>query len=403
MKVSITPIYQIKSGNTDHIIQFIPIKYKEILSNKKIVFNGMNLKTDIIINMMNEIINKYITTYDIKFDLWSILLKKKFGKNYNSYIQYLESINFITLISNYYVGKKCKTYKLTDIESTLNLTRIKITDKVLIKKYSKEHLRKSFLEINESPINIELRHKLVDDLYQVNIDYDASINFINKLFADGKIDKEKQIRNIQSIEGINSGNIFFKFDEYGRLHTNFTTLRKEIRKNFLFINNDTLDEIDVKNSQPLFFTLLLIKEYGIEQLDKECVNFIDLVRNGLIYDDLLKKLKLKSREDAKILMYKVLFGDNTNDTDENNMFNKIYPSIFNYIVELKKHNQTYKEFSHQLQKMESNFIFNQVAQELKNRFPSIVFFTVHDSIIFPKSYKEEVKLVFNYYMKKLIN
>ena len=46
------------------------------------------------------------------------------------------------------------------------------------------------------------------------------------------------------------------FDDFGRFHTNYTILKKEIRNNYLTISNEMLIEIDVKNSQPLFFAVL---------------------------------------------------------------------------------------------------------------------------------------------------
>ena len=53
-------------------------------------------------------------------------------------------------------------------------------------------------------------------------------------------------------------------------------------------------------------------------------------------------------------------------------------------------------------KMESKFIFNDVINEVYDTYPEIVLFTVHDSIIFPKSYKEKVKTIFDKHFKILI-
>ena len=64
--------------------------------------------------------------------------------------------------------------------------------------------------------------------------------------------------------------------------------------------------------------------------------------------------------------------------------------------------KNYKELSHELQKMESDFIFNNVIKEIYETYPEITLFTVHDSIIFPKSYKHKVDVIFNKHFQKLI-
>ena len=58
--------------------------------------------------------------------------------------------------------------------------------------------------------------------------------------------------------------------------------------------------------------------------------------------------------------------------------------------------------SHELQKMESEFIFNNVIKEIYEIYPEITIFTVHDSILFPKSYQEKVEFIFNKHFDKLI-
>ena len=84
------------------------------------------------------------------------------------------------------------------------------------------------------------------------------------------------------------------------------------------------------------------------------------------------------------------------------MFNSIYPTVYEYIKEFKYLSDSYKSLSHELQSLESNFIFNKVVTEIKLKFPHIRLFTVHDSIVFPHKYQNEVELIFNDYLKKLL-
>lgn len=384
--------------NQDYLYQFLPSNYKYLTQKKKIEYRDINLKTDYLINIMHELIIKFYFTNDIYHNLWSVILRKKYGKHYNIYIDYLVKNKFMFLTSNYFSGKKAKSYKLNITD--LNIIKHKITDKILLNKYKKEYLYKTFISTTDSPININLRKKLVDDLYHVNLDYEKS----KKYLKDFKIDNIKYLKNINSIEGIKSGYIFFKFDSFGRLHTNFTVLKKHIRQNYIKIDGEEVTELDIKNSQPFFFAVLLKNEIGEDKFNEETKKYVEIVKNGLIYDELLNKYpdKIKSRNDAKILMYKVLFGNNKDNKKENNMFRSLYPSVYEYILEYKNLSGSYKSLSHQLQVLESKTIFNDIITTIKEKIPQIKLFTVHDSIVFPKKYKNEVTFIFDYYINKLI-
>jgi hypothetical protein len=319
--------------------------------------------------------------------------------HYSFYIDYLIENKFMRMISNYYVSKKSKTYKLNITE--LDITRGKVHDPVLLKKYKKEYLERSLTEYNNSSIPIEIRRKLVDDLFHVKIDYYGALEYLNSV--KNKMETNKYFKNLNSIDSINSGYMFFKFDEYGRFHTNFTILKKDIRKNYLTIDDEELTEIDIKNSQPFFFGVLLKQEIG-DKLNEECIRYIEIVNNGLIYDELMDNFpdKILTRDSAKLVIYKVLFGSNGETKEPNIMFSKLYPTVYEYIKELKSMNKSYRELSHQLQKMESDFIFNVVIKQIMEKFPEIRVFTVHDSIIFPLKFKVEVETIFRTELNKLI-
>lgn len=306
------------------------------------------------------------------------------------------------MISNYYVGKKCKTYKINYIFLN-NIIRTSIKDKILLKKYSKDYLNQNFLYFNNSPIDLDLREKLVNDLYKIELKYDDALNYLNELKANKEIDNAKYLKNVSSIDSINTGHIFFKFDAFGRMHTNYTILKKEIRNKFLTIDGESISEIDIKNSQPLFLSKLLLTEIGEENFNEECFRFINLVKSGLIYDEMVEKMEnIEDRKDAKVIMYKILFGNNNEKNKYNIQFRKLFPTIYEYILELKSLDGSYKEMSHTLQKMESEFIFNKVVKTIKKVLPEIKLFTVHDSIIFPSKYYSEVSLIFNNHLKKEI-
>lgn len=388
-----------QDGKT-YLYQFIPKKFEHLIQKKKFEYHGVQLKTAYLINIIHELILKYYFTNDLYFNLWSIILRQKYGINYHIYIDYLVEQEFIFFVSNYYSGKKSKTYKL-NLET--DIIRCKVDDKVLLKKYQKDYMTRSFTAHDSSPIDLTLRKKLIDDLYHVEIDYKEAVRYLTDLRDTKAIELNKYIKNMSSVDSINTAHIFVKFDPYGRMHTNFTILKKYIRQQCLTIDNMTLDEIDIKNSQPFFFACFLKQEIGEEYFNDEVRRYVDSVKNGLLYDELLTKFPndIKNRDEAKIFTYKVLFGNNLDKKIECSLFNQLYPTVYNYIKEFKSLKKSYKELSHELQLLESNFIFG-VIEEIKRMYPHIRCFTVHDSIVFPKKYKEEVSLIFKQHLKKLI-
>ena len=391
----------VSQASDDYLFQFISKDFQYLTQQTKIQYKGINLKTSYLIHIIHELLIKYYFScnIEIKFNLSSMILKGKYGEYYNYYIDYLCENGFMSLVSKYYVGKKTNSYKI-DTKYVYDVVRWKNYDKILLKK-SKNRYETSITEMKGNSINADIRKGLIDSLDKIKIDFDGANNFIKKLKDADKIDESKYQRNMISIENIRDQNIYFNFDDYGRFHTNFTILKKEIRNNFLTINNEMLTEVDINNSQPLFFAVILKKE--LIHINGDTKKYFDLVKSGLLYDDIIQNSCITERSEAKELIYKVLFGNNLKANKKvNKIFQKLYPSVYEYILEFKEQRKNYKELSHELQKMESEFIFNHVIKEIYEKYPDIVLFTVHDSIIFPKSYQEKVEVIFNKHFQRLI-
>jgi hypothetical protein len=369
----------------------------------------VKLKTAYLVNIIHEFLLKNYFQRDellekeMKFNVWSVLLREKYGTFYNYYIDYLVEHNFMIMVSDYFKNQKARTYKLNP-RSIQEVKMRKIFDKVLVKKHGKEYLSKTFLYKNNSPIPLDIREKLVENLYNIDIDVDGSLKFINDLRSERKMDYNKYQKNLLSIENLGINNIFYKFDEYGRMHTNFTVLKKEIRKNFITFKGVPTYELDIKNSQPLFLIVLMIEKLPKSELIKPDVsNYINLVKNGLIYEYIVDNKIAKDRDSAKTMMYTVLFGQNGHKKKENTSFREHFPTVYEFIRNYKENARDYKILSHDLQHKESDFIYNKVIRHIMNSFPDVPLFTVHDSINVPIKYKDEIQNIFDYYVRNLIS
>ena len=371
-----------------YILQFLPESLEDISKISKIP--GTKLKTSYIIDIVHNLLLKYYFKKDNSFNLSSTILKEKYGHIYNYYIDYLTKNEIIILIRNYQKGKNARIYKLNDRIIRGEIKRYKNHDNVLLKKYRSAI---SMVDNDDYGKGIlpEVKKKLVNDLFFINIDYAKSIFFLDNINQDNDIYN----KNKYSVDCIKDNHIFYHFDDYGRMHTNFTILKSFIRKNCLLIDNDETCEIDIPNSQPLFL-YKLIKDNDIFIVnEQELELFKVLTTSGKLYQYLIDNCGYNmNRKEIKEVVYKVLFGRNYK-SNADNLFKKLFPTIHTFIKSYKREMGDYKILSYNLQRSESNLIFNKIIKKIMDLDSDIKLITVHDSIICARKYKDAVEIIFN--------
>lgn len=372
-------------------LQFLPKKLEDLAKNKKFEYKGQTLKTTYIIDIVHNLILKYYFKKDNKFNLMSTILKEKYGHLYNFYIDYLVDNNILEMIANYRAGRNARVYKINDSILKGEIKRYSNDDRTLLKKYKNNVSQVEEAGIKGSLIDDTVKAKLVDDLFYIDIEFDKSIFYLDNLK-----DRDNDIynRNRYSVECINDKHIFYHFDNYGRMHTNFTILKSFIRKNCLLINGEQTYEIDIKNSQPLFLTKI-IEDSGTRWVkEDEFELFKYLTMNGMYYQYIMDYLETTDKIAVKEMTYKVLFGKNAANSKADKIFIKLFPTIHNFIKLYKREYKDYKVLAYDLQKAESNLIFNKIIKEVMNTHPEIKMITIHDSIVIPESYKDLVNAIF---------
>ncbi len=382
-----------KIKNKQFSLQFLPECFNSIKDKKYLNFKEKKLKTSYLIDIVNSLILKYYFKRENKYVLNSLVLKDKYGYLYNYYINYLISLNVLKLKTNYKKGVSSRVYSLNEKIFKNSIKRYKNFDRVLLKKYKKKIFDSiDFSEPNTcSLIDISIRKKLISDLYDVKIDTDRSLIFMDML---AEKDYDVYNRNLYSIDCINNKHIFYHFDNYGRFHTNYTILRAFIRKNCLLIDGEETFEIDISNSQPLFLSKL-INDSGSSWVKKEEFEiFKYMTKSGLYYKYLQQELNIKDRNEVKNLTYKVLFGRNSHNSKADKLFKSLFPTIHNFIFLYKKEHGDYKVLAYKLQKMESNLIFNIIVKKIHDENSLVKIITVHDSIVVQKKFRTSVESIF---------
>lgn len=380
-------------------LQFLPECLYGISTIKSLEFNGVKLKTNYLIDIVHTLILKYYFKKENRFALNATVLKDKYGYLYNYYINYLVSNGVLVLKTNYQNGVTSRIYALDENIFVDKIKRYKNFDRVLLKKYKHKFIDMIHIDDTSKSSLIEplIKEKLVSDLFSVKIEYDRAIFFLDSLKHQ---DIDIYNRNIYSVDCINDKHIFYHFDSYGRMHTNYTILKSFIRKNCLLIDGEETCEIDIQNSQPLFLTKLI----DINMVDKkEFELFRQLTTTGTYYQYVMNQLGEKDKKKVKEMTYKVLFGRNIGSSKVDKQFKKLFPTIHQFIKTYKKENEDYRVLAYDLQKAESNLIFNIIIKKIIKFYPEIKLITIHDSIVIPRKYREEVNQIFEIELKREFN
>jgi len=380
-------------------LQFLPECLYGISNIKSLEFNGVKLKTNYLIDIVHTLILKYYFKKENRFALNATVLKDKYGYLYNYYISYLVSNGVLVLKTNYQNGVTSRIYALDENIFVDKIKRYKNFDRVLLKKYKHKFIDMIHIDdtSKSSLIDPFIKEKLVSDLFSVKIEYDRAIFFLDSLKHQ---DIDIYNRNIYSVDCINDKHIFYHFDSYGRMHTNYTILKSFIRKNCLLIDGEETCEIDIQNSQPLFLTKLI----DVNMVDKkEFELFRQLTTTGTYYQYVMYQLGETDKKKVKEMTYKVLFGRNIGSSKVDKQFKKLFPTIHQFIKTYKKENEDYRVLAYDLQKAESNLIFNTIIKKINQFYPEIKLITIHDSIVIPRKYREEVNQIFEIELKREFN
>jgi len=244
-------------------------------------------------------------------------------------------------------------------------------------------------------------------VYKVQINEAKAKQRVNEVYKENVL---QGVPNAESIKtyGLNEiakivrGEIYIRVSKTnGRYDSNFTRLPSYLVP-YLTINNLSLIEIDIANSQPFFAGCLFnpspevraimgnslyIYEKSLQLAEKEDVKqFIKLVSEGLFYDYMMSefdknKIPYTDRDDFKKQLFIVFFGRNSARYVSRSvkLFEKLFPNVFALFAHVKKgeHNQ----LAILLQKIESNIILNRVAPQISASFPELPFITKHDSLL----------------------
>lgn len=317
----------------------------------------------------------------------------------------LLQLGLIESDDNYIKGRKSIGYRIGYKYRKCKHTKVEITNNRLLKKI--QCVRQQM----ETNIELDVHQYLYKHLKTIAIDYD-------------KAKKEEEC--LISVDMINDKDWFFTNDKYGRVHTNITNLKSNMRK-YLRVDGTPLVELDIANSQPFFFSLILrsyilnngrLGEFNFvnslckpilkhnktfppnpyslrcDILHEDVRRYLDLVCSGGLYDYLFNMSNMKNIDKGKFkvkLFSEVFFCRNSWKTECTEIFSKEFPTVYQVIRRLKR--KDFRALSRLLQKIESNFVINQVVRGCMEA--GIFVTTIHDSILTKPCHEKLVRSLFH--------
>jgi hypothetical protein len=266
----------------------------------------------------------------------------------------------------YVEGEKCYGYRLGPTLVDARFRKYALTDEILARKVREDRYASIYAP---HPVH---RH-LLKWLFRLRIDAEGAMRELYRLPFIEPTDES-------AIEFIADQLFRFTVCDYGRVHTNITNLKGSLRP-FLNYHGQTFVNLDVANSQPLIFTLLLYERYG-RRLPGDAGRFREECQRGLFYEAMMDEAGIppEQRPSFKCAFFGcVLFCKNEPMKYHARVFRRQYPSVFDLVWSLKE--EDYTQLAKKLQRAESDLIIGHVAERFRREMPRKFVATIHDSVL----------------------
>lgn len=360
-----------------------------------------------------------------------------FNHNYKRYVKHLLDNGFILTDMNYIPGSKSMAFLLNNYKvHNAQVTQIPITDFVIRKNKRAElqidlnNIKKTDKKYNHITkwFNSKLQIDAVGATNMIEAMYPAQTGPIRGKKKGKPSDWAKRYKAIYAINKFANQEFYFSVDDnVGRFHSNLTNIKREIR-NFITYDGHKLVNVDIKNSQPLFSTLLLHKTFYEKQRSTlhfySFPSFLQLLlppsssnttnhsssTTIIMLVEKLKKLTSKgfgeyenyvnsgefykmlaeavypdlpyNKQNMKTMIFTILFSNNRFMGQEGAKpkkdFREHFPNVYEVFSLIKKKN--HRALAHLLQRIESTIMIGAVTSRIALERPNLPFFTIHDSI-----------------------
>jgi hypothetical protein len=439
-----------------------------IIKGNSQAFYGQNLKKEKALYVISALVKartsqrKRMIEEDTAFVNLSSKILSDVVRDYVKYINFFLGIGILST-DNYFIrGEKCIGYCLNAPYAGKKLKEIEVSNYVLRKAIKqqrtlmKEEQKKSTwgysyltgwwdsekLEIDiaaaydwiennkaEKILAINNNPKIKDKQYEIDIAIDTAEDF-------------KYL-----VSKIHNNTFRYGFRGIGhRFYNPISNLKKELRQ-FLTFDGKPLVNIDIKNSQPFFSTVLLKpsfwesnSKFNIQTLMKDFLgtlvvdtiykhiitvsktsetiiskescfkNYSDLVVSGEFYEFIQSNFsplypdRFKDRQSVKCEVLRIFFFNLTKEYltyyKPCQTFKSFFPEVYEIFKLVKS--SDYTNLPNILQRIESYLVIDVICKKISQLHPEIPLFTIHDSIITTQGNESIVEAIMRQEIEGLI-
>jgi hypothetical protein len=243
---------------------------------------------------------------------------------------------------------------------------------------------------------------------------------LQRVRFDGEIDFDEDFHPAHQIavDQLRHGDFRITVDDFGRIHTNLTNFKSELRAN-LSVDGQKLVNVDIGESQSLFIGLAMSsvrtdegknRNRGHEDrreaqpgnahhmldsnmldkptspdwhLNRSClpndVNlYLRLCEGRGLYQKVADELGT-TRDQAKRKVLAAFFDTPSHRNRVHDVLDSLFPSMMALMGQLKR--DDYRRLAHFAQRTESGFMFGRVLPRLMTERPELFVATIHDSVL----------------------
>ncbi|WP_412987663.1 hypothetical protein [Pontimicrobium sp. IMCC45349] len=348
--------------------------------------------------------------------------------DYRKCIDYLITHKVIIESNHYIPSEKSKGIKFTS-KYNKKVTPIKVYNKSLINGISKKRVYDK-----ETTDKLSYLSKWFND--KLEVDFEPGVKYLmdeyikevnNPTINNPELKLNSRLLPFQRLK---RGDFAFFVDKTaGRLHTNLTQIKSELRK-YISYNGQKLVSIDIINCQPYLSTallddkiytnsnmnniynnthpnpIMLVNLINSIKNEKDVIFFRNIVSEGRFYEEygnLITNNHMdigNSRELAKESAFNTLFSANQSIAfkPELRYFKNAFPNVYKVYSSIKSKKHSILAII--LQKLEAELVLHQACRIISENRPDIPLFTLHDSIITTENNVGYVKRVFKNVLKE---
>jgi hypothetical protein len=131
-----------------------------------------------------------------------------------------------------------------------------------------------------------------------------------------------------------------------------------------------------------------------QALPRDVQEFIDLCQQGILYDDLMRRLGIPARRRKgfkRLFFSQVFFGKCKQTGRLRGLFARDFPTVYEAITDLKR--KDYRQLAYLLQAHESKVMIDIICRRILEELPGTFVGTIHDSILTTPDRADEVRAI----------